>query len=99
MDRLSSVLLDEYMCTKTCPCLHNSQNILRFNNLDEHILNKYRRTKHKTKNATSVGLIPFEWTKDKNKGFESFIDCYRTHLKYSASLNDPNYLDDIFKIN
>jgi len=69
---MSEVLLNEYMCTKTCPCLQYNDGKLSnprknpklwYDMLDEKELNgNYRRTLNSPEYAKNHSLIPFLWT-------------------------------------
>jgi len=44
--------------------------------MDDDKLETYKRTNMGDEYAKKHDLTPFEWTYDKSKGFESFMDCY-----------------------
>ena len=43
----------------------------------------------------NASLIPFEWTKDKARGFKSFMECYEL-WEERAKLDDAIDVDYVF---
>lgn len=82
-DLMSEVLLNEYMCTDTCPCLsyNNNTNVgnpeFTYNMLREVELNRYRRSNMDENWAKRNNLIKLKWTSNQGFGFKSFQKCYQ----------------------
>lgn len=87
MDDTTQFLLDNYMCTKTCPCRDFNQThpSVEYAWLPEETLNLHNRT-----NENKPGYLPLLWVNDTHKiGFSSFMECYN----YWEDLADQGMVD------
>ena len=80
-DKMSETVLNEYMCTETCPCFNydsmgqGSRNIFQTNPAVD--LANYNRTF----NRNEKGKKLMYYTSDKSLGFTTFGECYNHYLK------------------
>jgi hypothetical protein len=78
------------MCTEACPCYKDSTAFSKYNKWPETYLNSFNRTK-----SNISPFIPFVWTTDKNKGFNSFKECMdTTNVKLEKSMEKTGHYEE-----
>lgn len=98
------LVIDEYMCTDTCPCLNDPAKSLTFNGksevdpnilywkLSERTFNQYGRTK-----KNKIGYKIMNFTNDPKVGFINFEQCMDSWIKKSLTSSSVS-LDKVFRI-
>ena len=95
---MSENVLNEYMCTETCPCFnYNSMGVgskAKYEKVHELTLDKYNRTF----NSKDKSKRFMNFTSDKDVGFSTFDECYEHHQERAKK--DPSIkIEEVFKVN
>ena len=79
-DKRSQNLLDQSMCTESCPCLDEGDAKLKYSQIHEEFLYFHKRQFENSTNGQNK-YKPFYWTKDPVRGITTFRDCMENYQK------------------
>lgn len=90
------MIVDQYMCSDTCPCYDGFVDESHYLSTEEDVLNEYGRT-----NSDKVNYIPLKFVSDvptpENLSFDSFYSCY-TYWENKAKEDESVDMKKKFKI-